>query len=314
MLLTGLQGQAQSRIALGILGLADQTPGNLTLVGLLGGEESGMGPAKAHGNTETLRTTHRDVSTELGHRSHQGLGQRIDGDRDQRPSFMGAFDHSGGIPELAIGTRQLKQQAKHRVVEDHRIRLDPFENDLQGFCPGLQHRPGLGKHVVIHQESVGAGTTADPVTEAHGFCSCRRLIQQRSVSDRQTGEFADQRLEIEQSLQTALGDLGLIRGVSRVPGGVFKHMALDQRRRGRAVIAQADEGASGVIGCSDGAQMVQCRGFIASVGQNISWRMGIKDVFRHHIRQESRHIDVSQRSEHRLLISFARANVTLQKW
>jgi len=43
----------------------------------------------------------------------------------------------------------------------------------------------------------------------------------------QAGEIGDDRLEIEQGLEAALGDLGLIGRVSGIPAGVFEDGALD---------------------------------------------------------------------------------------
>ena len=44
------------------------------------------------------------------------------------------------------------------------------------------------------------------------------------------GQVADHRLEIQQRFEPALGNLGLIRRVLRVPAGIFQDVALDDRR------------------------------------------------------------------------------------
>ena len=98
MLLAGLQGQAQGRPALGIQRLAHQAARDLALVGLAGGEEGGMGAAKAHRHAKALAAAHGDVGAELAHRRQQHLGQGIHRHGDQQAGPMGSGDHGAGIP------------------------------------------------------------------------------------------------------------------------------------------------------------------------------------------------------------------------
>ena len=65
---------------------------------------------------------------------------------------------------------------------------------------------------------------------------------------------ADHRLEIQQRFEAALGNLGLIRRVLRVPAGIFQNVALDDRRRDAIVIAHADERAENLVLRRDGFQ------------------------------------------------------------
>ena len=51
------------------------------------------------------------------------------------------------------------------------------------------------------------------------------FIEQGSVGDVETGEVADQGLEVQQGFQAALGDLGLVGRVGGVPAGVFKEIS-----------------------------------------------------------------------------------------
>ena len=68
VLLAGLQGQAQGRVAFGIAGLAHQASGDVALVVLAGGEESSMGAPEAHRHTEALQTANGDVGAQGAHR------------------------------------------------------------------------------------------------------------------------------------------------------------------------------------------------------------------------------------------------------
>ncbi len=102
-----------------------------------------------------------------------------------------------------------------------------------------------------------------PTASADG----RRLVEQRSRRDRQPGEFGDQRLEIEQHLQPALADLGLVGRVGGVPGGVLEQVALDDRRHDGAVIAGADKTLQHNVGAHLRAELGQRLGFRCSRGQ-----------------------------------------------
>ena len=54
-------------------------------------------------------------------------------------------------------------------------------------------------------------------------------------------------LEIQQRFEPTLGNLRLIRRVSGVPTGVFQHVAQDDGRRERAVVAHADQAGPDLI-------------------------------------------------------------------
>src|ERR1700730_6617978 len=69
----------------------------------------------------------------------------------------------------------------------------------------------------------------------------RRLVEQRSIGDIESGQVRDDRLKIEQRLKSPLADLRLIGRVSRVPCRILQNVALDRRRHDRSVIALADE-------------------------------------------------------------------------
>ena len=80
----------------------------------------------------------------------------------------------------------------------------------------------------------------DAPRDRHRLGRGRGLVEQRRVRDRQPGEVADHRLEVQQRLEPALRDLRLVRRVRRVPGRVLEHVAQDDLRRVRAVVAEAD--------------------------------------------------------------------------
>ena len=71
------------------------------------------------------------------------------------------------------------------------------------------------------------------------------------------GEVGDHRLEVEQRLEPALADLGLVRRVRGVPGRVLEHVALDHRRRDRAVVAHADQAGARPVAVGERAQLAE---------------------------------------------------------
>ena len=72
-------------------------------------------------------------------------------------------------------------------------------------------------------------------------------------------EIADHRLKIQERLETALSDLGLVRRVRRIPARVLEHVSHDDRRRDRVVIAQPKVGAPDLVAGRQAAQALMIR-------------------------------------------------------
>ena len=79
-----------------------------------------------------------------------------------------------------------------------------------------------------------------PPGQGHRLGDRGRLVQQARAGGRQPGQVGDHGLEVEQRLQPALADLGLVGRVGGVPGRVLQHVAPDHRRGDGAVVAEAD--------------------------------------------------------------------------
>ena len=105
---------------------------------------------------------------------------------------------------------------------------------------GGEHGAGLRMQVAGNQQGVGL-RLGDGVRHTDRLGGSRRFVEQRGIGDRHAGELADHRLVVDQRLQPALGDLGLIGRVGGVPAGVFQHIPENHRRRVRAIIAEADQ-------------------------------------------------------------------------
>ncbi len=94
----------------------------------------------------------------------------------------------------------------------------------------------------------------DGVTERHRFGRGGRFVEERGVGDVERGQVGHHRLEIEQRLEAALRDLGLVGRVGGVPTGIFEDVALDDRRDDAVGIARADEVAHDFVLLRESAQ------------------------------------------------------------
>ncbi len=89
MLLAGLQRHAQRKLAVAILGHADNAAGNRAFVFVLGRKVRGMGTAVTHRHAETLGVADHYIDAEFGRRFKQHQRQQIRRDRDQRRFGLG---------------------------------------------------------------------------------------------------------------------------------------------------------------------------------------------------------------------------------
>ena len=80
----------------------------------------------------------------------------------------------------------------------------------------------------------------------------------------EAGQVGGHGLEVEQRLEAALGDLGLVGGVGGVPGGVLHDIAQDHRRGVRSVVTLPDHLHGGLVLAGNGAQLRQ--GFLFGTG------------------------------------------------
>ncbi len=91
----------------------------------------------------------------------------------------------------------------------------------------------------------------------HRFGRGRALVEERRRRDVHARQIPDDGLKVQQRLEPALGDLGLIRRVGRVPAGILEHVAQDHARRDAAVVAHADVRAGDGVARGDAAQAAQ---------------------------------------------------------
>ena len=220
VLLARLQRQAERRPASGVHTHAHQPPRHLPLVLVQGGEEPGMRTAEAHRHAEALGRAHDHIRAHLAGWREQHEAQQVRTDDHQRPRLVRGADLATQVPHLASCAGVLQHDGE-RGSDRRRIAGRHIHQRDAGRCrAGGQHRAGLGMHVGTDRQRVGLGA-AQPVRHRHRLGRRRRFVQQRGVGDRQAGQVTDHGLEIEQRLEPALRDLGLIGRVGGIPAGVL---------------------------------------------------------------------------------------------
>ena len=156
---------------------------------------------------------------------------------------------------------------------DHRSRVARRRRTRRGTGPGRRRPSPSGRPSArsatttsmpsgsarVRTTSMVCGRASASTTKAAGGVALRAayerhrlggggaLVEQRRVGGRQPGQVGDHGLEVEQRLEAALGDLGLVGRVGGVPGRVLEHVAPDHRRRDRRVVAQADHRLGGTV-------------------------------------------------------------------
>ncbi|KPX70433.1 Uncharacterized protein ALO35_04500 [Pseudomonas amygdali pv. lachrymans] len=180
--------------------------------------------------------------------------------------------------------------------------------NAQWLGTGTQHIKCLRVAVAGGEKLLAAFVLAQAFAKGHCFGSSGRFVEQGRVGNRQAGQVADQRLKIEQRLQTTLGNLRLIGRVGGVPGRVFQQIAQDRCRRVGVVVTLADVGLEQLILAGDGLDGRQRIGF-ALPGRQVQ-HAGALDAFRDNAFAQRFNGVETQRLQHGLLVGSARANVT----
>src|SRR5882724_809490 len=155
------------------------------------------------------------------------------------------------ISDGSVAAGILHYGAKIGVV-DRSLRVIPEDQlDAHGLGPRDEHIPGLGKDIFIDKEFRNGDVLMVLILQVkeHGHClrSGRALIQQRSIGQRQRRQVGHHGLEVQQAFQPALGDLGLVRGVLRVPSWIFEYIAQDHAGYDDIIISLADIGSEDFI-------------------------------------------------------------------
>lgn len=266
VLLTGLQRKPVRLVSVGVHGDPDQAAGQAARELVADGHIAGVRAAEAHGDAEALRGADRDVRAQLAGRGEQRQRQQIGGDGDDRAQPVRLLDDRLDVTDGAGGAGVLEQHAEDTALGDlggdalAQVGSDDLDTGRLGAGP--DHREGLRQDVRVDQENAFLDL-ADPAGERHGLGRGRALVEQRSARGGQTGQVGDHRLEVEQRLQAALGDLGLVGRVRGVPGRVLHDIAQDDRGREGAVVAETDHRREHLVAVGQGAQLGEYLGLRA---------------------------------------------------
>ena len=179
---------------------------------------------------------------------------------------MGCRDEIGVVTQRAARARILQQGAKIFAVGEQHLRIACHNLKAEIARAGLHYGDGLRMTIGIDQKTHGRILGQAP-RHGHRFGRSGRLVQHRSVGDVHAGQVDDHLLKVEQRLEAALADLGLIGRVGGIPARILQHVALDHFRHERAVVAHADHRNIDAIAFAHGAQMIQHRAFADGIGQ-----------------------------------------------
>ncbi len=297
MLLARAEGETHGGIAGVVLGHAHEAARHLAFEGVLGGEEPRVRPAEAERHAETLRGADGDVRTKFAGRPEQREREQVGGRDGERAGGVGGGEEIRKVMHAArrVGVLHEDAEAAGRGLEFAPVAHDDLEPE--GFRPRPDDIDRLGVAGGVDEEAAVGGGIAllEPVAHHHGLGGGGALVEHRGVGDLEAGEIADHRLEIEQRLEPALRDLGLVGRVGGIPAGILEDVALDDSGHVRVGIAHADQATKNLVLRGNRAQLRQ-RGALAGGGGQVE--RAAPDVRRHrgvHQRVERR---VAEELEH----------------
>ena len=180
--------------------------------------------------------------------------------RDARP--FRTTDELAKLVEPPRFVRRLDDRAKHSIRQLDLPEVPDHQLDAERLGARAEHLDRLRKAAIGDEELRRADDGIDalslhPMQHHHRLGGRRGFIQQRRRRDRHPGQVADHRLKVEQPFEAALGDLGLIRGVGRVPAGILEHVPQNDTRREAAVVAEPDIRLEQLVAGGDAPQLPQ---------------------------------------------------------
>ena len=239
VLLACLQREPQRAPALGVNRHANQAARQRTFVRVSARDVSGMRSPVSERNSEALRRTDDEVRAHCTRRLQQHQCKEVCGHRNEAAFVVHACDQHGVVdhgPTAAWVREQHAEDARTGNV----LRWIPDDHlDVKRFRATLHDCDGLGVTIGIEEEDVAA-LGREPATHGHGLGRGGRFVEQGRIRQVHAGEVGHHRLEVEERLESTLGDLGLIRRVRGVPRRVLQHVAADHARSDGVRVAHAD--------------------------------------------------------------------------
>jgi hypothetical protein len=304
VLFARLQRQAHRRVALGVLGHADQAAGHVALEGVLAGHEAGVRAAETERHAEALGRTDGDVRAPFARRGQQRQRQQVGGHGHHRALRVGGLGQLAVVGHRAGAVRVLQQHAE--ALRQAVGLVADGDLDVQALGAGAHDLDGLRMHVARDEEhrALRLGAAA---RQRHGFGGGGAFIEQRGVGDVQPGQVGNHGLVVQQGLQAALRDLGLVRRIGRVPGGILENVAQHHVGRLRAVVPLADVVAVDLVATGDLLQFGQHVGFAARRRQR--QRRLAADLGRHDFFDQGVQAGAADGGEHGGLVGVGGADV-----
>ncbi len=256
VLLPRLQGEPVRRAVLRVDGEADQPSGQIPLEAALDGHVRRMRPAVPEGDAEALGGADGDVSAPLPRRLEQRQSEEVRRHRHQRPLGMGFGRQGLEVAQRAGATRILLDQAEVVALGCSGAQVHDVHDEPQRPEAGRQHGEGLGQAVGVDDDPI-RWTRGAAAHERDRFGHGGALVEQGGVGRVEPGEIGHHRLKVQEGLQPALADFGLVRRIRRVPRGALEHVAPDDTGRDGPRVAEADHGLGDRVAGGQPAELLE---------------------------------------------------------
>ena len=251
VLLAGLQGHTHGAVALCIDGDTDDTAGHLAQELLAASVEASGRATIAHRDTETLGGTDHTVSAPLARRREQCQSQQVSSHAHEDVLGVRFLNPSVEVVDAAPIVRVLDHRTEEGLVEFHLVGFANHKLDAVRRSVGLHHTDGVREnafsHKVFHHVVFLLLAAAAAEEHQHHLTSSGGVVQHGSVGQRHGSQAADHRLVVQQSLDTALGNLSLVRSVGGVPARILENIAQNHRRGVGVVSTHTDVGAVNLV-------------------------------------------------------------------
>ena len=229
VLLTSLQSQTVRRLTGRVLRNTHQTARHGTLHTLVNSHVRSMGATEEEGQTETLSVTHSDISAQLTRGLQQGQSQQVSDHSDQGVTLLSGLNQRLNIADIAF-IAGVRQDDTVQVALGQTLReISNDEGNAEHLCTAASHRNNLRQATGVNREEAILHLAVRTVHHDSCLSYCGCLIQQGGVCNLQAGQLHHGVLEVQQSLQTALRNLSLVRGVRSVETGVFQNVTAQNR-------------------------------------------------------------------------------------
>ena len=229
MLLTSLQSQTVRRLTGRVLRNTHQTARHGAFHTLVNSHVRSVRTTEEEGQTETLSVAHSDISTQLTRRLQQGQSQQVSDHSDQGVTLLSGLNQRLNIANIAF-IAGVRQDDTVQVALGQALReVSNDEGNAEHLCTAASHRNNLRQATGVNSEEAVLHLAVCTVHHDSRFSHRRCLIQQGGVCNLQAGQLHHGVLEVQQSLQTTLRNLSLVRGVRSIETGVFQNVTAQNR-------------------------------------------------------------------------------------